>query len=154
MQMTESSTLMSPSLRSVVETSVDSKLAGTIQRQSIAREQELEKQRQRWQEIIDRRLIEWGRDPSQLEDDDLEAPTTDTIVVAIRVAQFLCDERLPAPTNVVPDTDRGIVFERRQGPMFESVRIMHDGNIDVTRFENCHLVERHQLIPDSSIADK
>lgn len=152
MSMTESSTLMSPSVRSVVDTSADSTSAGTIQRQDAAREQEFVKRRQRWQEIIDRRLIEWGCDPTQLEEDGLETPSKRTIAFAIVTAQVMRDGNLVAPSCVVPDAQGGIVFERRQDSVFESVRISIDGIIDVSQFENGELVRRFQ-IPDSSVTD-
>ena len=35
--------------------------------------------RERWQELIDYRLIEWFRDPSRLEDDEIPPPSSETI---------------------------------------------------------------------------
>jgi hypothetical protein len=152
--MIEPSTLMSRSVQRVVDTGADAESTVSGQNEQAVRRHEAERQRELWQEAIDRRLIEWGRDPTQLEDDGLEAPSISTISLASKVAVSLRDLGCPAPTNVVPDTDRGIVFERREGSTFESFRIMRDGIIDYARLENFHLVERHPLILDSSIAAK
>jgi hypothetical protein len=68
-----------------------------------------------WQDLIDQYLVEWASDPSQLEDDDIFAPTKETIEFAISLALSCKTMGMPCPTRVVLDGDGGIVFERIQG---------------------------------------
>ena len=105
--------------------------------------------REEWQKLIDCPLRQWQRDPSQLEDDDLQAPSSDAIRQAIRLAERLRDQGLPVPTRVVPDAHAGIVFEREVGRLFESYRISADGSAEFCEFEDCRLVKRMPL----SLAD-
>jgi hypothetical protein len=94
--------------------------------------------RESWQALIDHRLIEWGRDPRQLDEEGTKVPSKDTIQRAIWLADRLCKNGLPAPTNIVPDAHGGIVFERKCGEMFESVRVMPDGTAEYCAFKDCH----------------
>src|SRR5688572_10791379 len=56
-----------------------------------------------WEEVIDRHLIEWGRDPGQLEDENIVPPSAAVIRRAVDIARSLQAARLVAPTAVVPD---------------------------------------------------
>jgi hypothetical protein len=98
--------------------------------------------REAWQVLIDHRLIEWGRDPCQLDEEGTEVPSKDTIRRAIKLADRLCKDGLPAPTSIVPDAHGGIVFERKSGELFESVRIMPDGTAEYCAFKYCRLIDR------------
>jgi hypothetical protein len=101
--------------------------------------------RDKWQAMIDYRLIEWPWDQSQLDDDETPAASRETIQLAIRVAERLRDNGSPAPTRIVPDAHGGIVFERAAGNLFESYRISPDGSVEYCGFEDCRLVQRHWL---------
>ena len=101
--------------------------------------------RERWQDVIDRKLIEWGRSPSPIEDMGVDPPTKETIQRAIRLAETLRDEGVPAPESVVPDPNGGIVFERREGNLAEVYHFWDDGTIEYQRFEGTRLVERRTL---------
>ena len=57
--------------------------------------------RESWQNVIDRKLIEWGRASSPLEDMGVDPPTKETIQRAIRLAETFRDEGFPAPESVV-----------------------------------------------------
>jgi hypothetical protein len=104
---------------------------------------------QKWQALIDDQLIEWGRDPSQLEDEDIQPPSKDTIRLAISLARLLSRADCPAPTRVVADAHGGIVFERHERNVFESIRLSDDGSAEYCLFENARLVgcERGVLSP-------
>src|SRR5712692_733759 len=59
--------------------------------------------REKWQEFIDNQLIEWGRDPSQLDEEGTQTPSKETIQLAMDLAGNLRKRGLPAPTRILPD---------------------------------------------------
>ena len=107
-----------------------------------------EEHRRRWQEIIDSKLIEWGRDPKELADDDLVPPTPAAVDSAVQEAQVWRDAResddefVPLPQWVVPNGDGGIVFEWREGSIARVVEILDDGSVDCAIFEDKKVVSR------------
>jgi len=101
---------------------------------------------QRWQALIDNQLLEWGRDPSQLEDDDTQPPSRETIALAISLARSLSLNDYAAPTRIVADAHGGIVFELHNRKLFESIRLSADGNAEYCAFVDAHLVERKPLL--------
>jgi hypothetical protein len=105
-----------------------------------------QREQDRWQEFIDRRLIEWGRDSSSLEDEDIVPPSAEVIRLACQLAKFLRDKGSPAPLRVVPDGDGGIVFERHDGPYYEIIEINADGSIDWASLRNARLLDRQRLL--------
>jgi|GEM_PF-1181091 len=107
--------------------------------------QELEQHRRVWQTVIDQKLIEWGRDPSQLADEWVDPPSNEIITLAIALATQMMIDGLPPPTNVVPDPNGGIVFERCQGDVLEVFRIWDDGVFEYQCFMGTRLVERRVL---------
>jgi hypothetical protein len=127
---------MSPTIRGAVQTNVDAESPIT---RDDARENEA---RRKWQDIIDYQLIDWGMNPSQFDDEGDEPPSRETVGVAIRVAtEFQKDGRV-APSRVVPDAQGGIVFERKERNLFETIRIQPDGKIEYSVFRNSRLVHR------------
>lgn len=102
---------------------------------------EASRNRDAWQRTIDHYLVEWGRDPSQLEDDDFVPPSLKTIGLAIKTAELLRNAvpPAPAPLRVVPNGEGGIVFERRAGDIFQSLEIQEDGSIQLDTFRDCRL---------------
>lgn len=100
-----------------------------------------------WQQAIERTLAEWGRDPSQLDEEGTVTPSRETIQLAIDLAALMSKAVLPAPTRIVPDAEGGIVFERQEKGVFESIRISADGSIEHRVFENCRLVFREPWSP-------
>ena len=110
--------------------------------------------REGWQEIIDRKLIDWGSDPSPLEDEGVEPPTRETLRRAIRLAETLRDEGLPHPNGVVPDPNGGIVFERRERHTSEEFYLGEDGSVEYRRFEGTRLVERRALCEASDYSQR
>lgn len=91
----------------------------------------LERPRDQWQRIVDHQLVEWGKDPGQLEDDQIIPPSAVAIQTAIDLAYFFRDKSMTAPTRVVPDGDGGVVFEREAGNVFETIEIEEDGTVEL-----------------------
>jgi hypothetical protein len=141
---TKSSPFISSPLREAVST-------GVATEEPITRDYgRKDRAREKWQNLIDYQLIEWGRDPSQLADDDIQPPSKRTIQQAIWLADALSKFDAPAPTRIVPDAHGGIVFERREGNVFESIRLSADGSAEYCAFENSRLVERQPWVSKSA----
>ncbi len=110
-----------------------------------------EEHRLRWQEIIDEKLVEWGRDPGQLADDNLVPPSRAAVDSAVQEAQVWRDAResddefVPSPQWVVPSGDGGIVFEWRGESTSAVIEILDDGSVDCAIFEDGRLVSRTSL---------
>ncbi len=101
--------------------------------------------RAEWQRLIDYQLIEWGRDPSRLEDEGIEPPTSETIRLATMLAEALKERGDPPPDTIVPDPNGGIVFERREKNRAEVFHVWDDDSVEYRRFEGTRLVERWML---------
>lgn len=107
-----------------------------------------EARRRRWQEIIDKKLVEWGRDPEELADDDLVPPSPAAVDSAVQKAQVWRDAResdddfVPSPQWVVPNGDGGIVFEWREESTAAVIEVFDDGSADCAIFEDNKLVSR------------
>lgn len=80
-----------------------------------------------WQEVIDHKLIEWGRDPDQLAEDELIPPTRESVQQATLIALWFRKQRFPPPLRVVPDGDGGIVLERWSESRTVSIEIDSQG---------------------------
>lgn len=140
MPLTKSSPFISTSLRDAVSTSV-------AMEAPITRDYgRTDKASEEWQILIDYQLIEWGRDPGQLEDEDMQPPSKNTIQQAIWLAGALNKAGFAPPTRIVPDAHGGIVFERQEGNLFESIRLSSDGSAEYCFFKNSRLVERERLV--------
>jgi len=111
----------------------------------LAESHPVQNSRQAWDEFIDRVLVEWGRNPDALEDDDFLAPGLEIIDMACQVAIAFRDEGFPPPTRVVPDGEGGVCFERDADQVFESLRIYSDETIELLRFQDCRLIGRYRL---------
>lgn len=104
-----------------------------------------EESREKWESLIDDRLIEWALDPSQLDDEGIEPPTRQTIQQAIILARKLRDAGLSAPDSLVPDPDGGIVFACRGEDTSEEWHIWDGETVEYLRFQGTQLVERRRL---------
>jgi hypothetical protein len=91
---------------------------------------ELDANRQAWQRFIDEKLIEWGRDPSLLDDESVIPPSRPSVDTAVWLAMRLRDAGEVPPLRVVPDGDGGIVFERWEGNLSESFEVSQHGGIE------------------------
>lgn len=119
----------------------------------VTRGREVDDQRNEdWQSWIDHRIVEWGRDPRQVDDDDLRLPTRVAVDCAVRLANLLNQQGLAPPTRIVPDANGGIVFERVGDRVFESIRISEDGMAEQCVFQDTRLVVRRGIaIPSAGL---
>ena len=101
--------------------------------------------RKEWQRVIDEILEEWGRNPAEIEDAGIDAPSDEVIALAIAVAQRLRTLDVPAPTRVVPDPNGGIIFRRQENDMSEEYHFWEDGSIEFLLFDGAKLIERRQM---------
>jgi hypothetical protein len=104
-----------------------------------------DKSREMWQELIDRKLIEWGCNPSQFDDEGVEPPSREIIRLAIRLAQQFRDDGLTPPDSVVPDANGGIVFELRENDVSEVYHVWDDGTVEYQYFQGTRLLVRRAL---------
>lgn len=140
----EQSASISPRLAKAVETNADS-LGGRMAPCYDAN------QREAWENLTDSTLIEWGRDPALLEDDDVIAPSIETIGRAFDIASVLRSHGLPAPTRIVPTGDGGIAIQDDAGHDFVSIEIAADGTVEYLRFSGSKIVERYEVLIPRSI---
>lgn len=106
---------------------------------------ELQENRMGWENVIDRQLIQWAMDLSQPEEDGVEVPSRSIIGIGCGVAQSMRDAGMPPPLRVVPNGDGGIVFEHREGSLFETIEIDADGSVEIAVFLDSRLVSRRRL---------
>lgn len=124
------------------------RIAITPQSSATAREISPEKRKmfaEGWTNIINEPLIDWGKDPSQLEDEGIEAPSRALITFVSEYAMCLRRFGWPPPLRVVPSGDGGIVFELKSGPYFQSIEFDEDGTIELITFKDSKLVSRLEL---------
>ena len=136
---TRSSPFISPPLPNAVPTDVDVESPATC---DYGRAHEA---REAWQNLIDYRLIEWGRDATPFDDEGVEPPTGETIRLAIALAQESRNAGFAPPDSVVPDPNGGIVFERREKNVSGVFHVWDDGTVEYCGFQGTHLVERWTL---------
>jgi len=109
--------------------------------------------RDAWQKLIDYKLIEWGWNTAQFEDEGIEPPTRDIVQRAIALAEALRDAGLAAPDSVVPDPNGGIVFEYREKAVTHVYHVWDDRTIEYQCYAGTRLIERHALeveqVPDA-----
>jgi hypothetical protein len=98
-----------------------------------------------WQHVIDQKLTVWEGDPSALEDEGVDPPSAAIIERAINFARSLQQAGYPPPTNVVPDPNGGIVFERTGNGSSEEFHFWDDGTADYCRYEGTRLLERRPI---------
>ncbi|MCC7290572.1 MAG: hypothetical protein IT449_00760 [Phycisphaerales bacterium] len=106
---------------------------------------ESNQRREAWQQLIDFKLVEWGRDPGQLEDVDLIPPTQAAVDRAVRIAMKMQQSGVQPPTSVVPDGDGGVNMERRSGATTESIEIASTGIAEFVLLQNGRVVGRRDF---------
>lgn len=139
MAMLDANIAISPELTNVITTkaAIPSELANE--------EEAVASARAIWDDLIDNKLIEWGRNPSALEDDDFVSPTSEVINEACALALEMRNANCPPPLRICPDGDGGICFERKVGKWFESLELSVDGKVELSTFYDCNLVRRQRL---------
>lgn len=100
--------------------------------------------RRAWDDVIDRKLIEWGRNPSQLAEDELDPPSADAIRAACDAAYWLRDKKEPPPGRVVPNGDGGAAFELWLGSIVVMLEFFEDGSSERTVYDDCRIVARER----------
>lgn len=98
-----------------------------------------------WRIVINEPLIDWGRDPSQLEDEGIDAPSKSVIDFANQLALILRDEGSPAPNRVIPSGDGGIVFKWSTGNRLETLEIHADYSIEFIVFHGSEIITRQKI---------
>lgn len=98
-----------------------------------------------WRRTINEPLIDWGRDPSQLEDEGIDPPSREIVTRASQFAMFLRDQNVAPPDRVIPNGDGGIVFKRSVGEYLETIEIGADGSIEIIVFRESEIVTRQTI---------
>lgn len=86
-------------------------------------------------------LEAWWKRPEAVEDDGVEPPDRDTIRLAFNVAEQMRRSGAPAPDRVAPSGDGGIVFERRDGSLFQTIEVSADRRLEFSVFRDGLLVK-------------
>ena len=97
-----------------------------------------------WQELLEQ-LSAWARDPEQLSDEEIAAPSGRMLRLAMDVAAVLRDRNVEAPDRVIPNGDGGIVFRWRSCDFTWSLELEADGSMETSLMEENRLVCRHTL---------
>lgn len=100
-------------------------------------------QADQWDKVIEHQLLVWERDPESLADEGIELPAKSTVSLALGLARAIRNVS-PPPTRVVPDADGGIVFEREEQNVLQTIRVNPDGTIEYCRFREARLIDRFQ----------
>jgi len=100
-----------------------------------------------WQRMIDHKLINWGRYPEQLAEDDLIPPTRAAVGRAITIAQTAITtmqetkgRNIPPPTHVMPDGDGGIVLEWEEGDGRFTIMAVESGSVELLYWRGSKIV--------------
>ena len=134
---------------------IKDRLSSTVHNESktsVAEDQELcstsanpHEYQSQWEKLIRGTLLEWSRDPAQLEDEDIIAPTPEVIERAkIRAWKWL-HEGCPPPSRIVPNGEAGISFMLYQGSLTQEIEFDEDGSIELRTFRDSRLVSREPL---------
>ena len=99
-----------------------------------------------WDTFIFGKLVEWGRNPSVLEDDDFVPPDLDVINLACDAAMQLRDMGAIPPTMVAPDGEGGTSFEYVEGKSSVSLNIYADLTVECLTFDDCRLIRREPVV--------
>jgi hypothetical protein len=100
----------------------------------------------RWERLVYDKLDSWRRDPTQLEDDNLDPPSIHAIRLAANLAARLQAEGNPPPTFLVPDPNGGIVFEYRNDNTTDLLHVWSDGKIEHIELRDNHVVLRSPFL--------
>lgn len=98
-----------------------------------------------WRRTINEPLIDWGRDPSQLEDEGIDPPSREIVTLALQFAMFLRDQNVAPPDRVIPNGDGGIVFKRKMGDILEIIEVAKDASIEIIVFHGSEITTRQKI---------
>lgn len=105
----------------------------------------LAKNREGWQRVIDEKIIEWGRPENSEPDDDYDPPTGPALKSGLEIIRQMSDLGLLPPTRVVPDGDGGLVFELRNPSVVSTIHIYKNGEAENYVLQNGKVVFRSPL---------
>lgn len=95
-----------------------------------------------WKKIIDYKLLEWGKKAGTTDVDDLEYPSSQTISLAIQVAEMMVNLNRPAPKTVVLDGDGGLVFSLPFEGEVSRIHFWDDGALEFLRVRDGKVISR------------
>lgn len=101
--------------------------------------------REGWRVAINDTLIEWGKDPGALKDDDFVPPTVSIITLAAESAMDLRDNGGLPPTSICPDGDGGLSFELATANSRLVLHFDRDGSVELIQFGDEGLIQRQML---------
>ena len=78
--------------------------------------------------------------PRAWQTDGIEPPNRSTLNIAIEVAHASRRDGIPDPIRVLPDGEGGVIFERREGPVYETLTIAADGEALMEHYREGRLV--------------
>jgi len=104
---------------------------------------------QGWSDVIDI-LLQWLSKPEALADDDIEAPSSDSIRKAIDAARRLQAAGGIVPDHVIPSGAGGLVFELERAPRFWVIEIDRKGSIELRVLNESKLESREALTLSAS----
>lgn len=90
-------------------------------------------------------LREWRSSPPDWEEDGIEVPSRRLLQLAEEIAFALRAKQQPEPMRVLPDGDGGVVFERRQGALYEALNVTADCTVSLKRFRSGRLFYSESL---------
>ena len=112
---------------------------------SIATDESVEQYRSEWRQLIEKKLMRWFREPSLLEDIEIDVPTKSVFEISLNLANRLMNDGIAPPTSISPDPNGGIVFERRSKDVSEVYHVWDDETVEYMQFKDNRMVERFEL---------
>ncbi len=104
-----------------------------------------EQQTQEHWNKVSRQLVNWGRSPATVDEDEFESPSENAIRLADQLADELRCYGCHLPFGIVSDGEGGIVFERRDADSTELFKIRADGAIEYIELRDSRVVERYPI---------
>jgi hypothetical protein len=99
-----------------------------------------------WGQIIDYRLIEWGKSRHLEEEEGIEPLSAGALEVATTIARTLQRSAMLPPSRVVRTGDGGIAFEWEQGDGSYTLKIGRDNAVEGRVFNGGRLTSRQHII--------
>lgn len=91
-----------------------------------------------WRACV-RSLRQWRLSPPDW-DEGIVVPSRGILQLAEEIALILRQRGQAEPMRVLPDGEGGVVFERRQGQLYETLGVMADGCIELKRFRSGSMI--------------
>lgn len=94
---------------------------------------------------FDLQLTHWERQPDELEDEGVEPPSSEALLLIREVSSALQELDVEPPLRIVPNCDGGAVFEWRDAPLLWLLEVERDGSLELSVFRAARLVTRYRL---------